>query len=1788
MDQSTVSGTTGDNKQSNAPVQEADLLGINNSGLDDSPGLEGHSGDSESDVELAGAKSRFGSIIRTVASSGVGEPKEANDRSAPCPETQLGASLSSRTPEEVSKEELLDILQKMNKRVKALSALRVTLTERVKSSEKDRSRLLDFVKEEVLTRADVEEASVAAAEKNTQIAAKQAEHSDGMGGSGHRKIDEIGMLQMAWRAADERNAMSLQAIQSEYKNLTIQHRSELEKIRNTMKNEMDAKVAKLKADATDPERDGNESNNTEIELRKRIDELSSYHQVEMERVQQQHQDEMLRIREEIEGNVHDTKEAGLEHISKEEYESRLKEAKLETAKQVKDAYEKKLSAIKEKAKAFVEKTKKDAAEQIAAANKEAEAAVTNLGEAQKQSSSGTADRSIHSEEELDDLKAQAEAAAAGEKELETQREAHETVLQSLQEQHKKEIDALQSKYSEGVASVGREKNEEVLGLRDRVADLEGALQASKEDASSQLDQMKRELTDTSSLLEESKRSEAAISAELDNLKSQAEAAAAGEKELETQREAHETALQSLQEQHKKEIDALQSKYSEGVASVGREKDEEVLGLRDRVADLEGALQASKEDASSQLDQMKRELTDTSSLLEESKRSEAAISTELDNLKAQAEAAAVGEKELETQREAHETALQSLQEQHKKEIDALQSKYSEGVASVGREKDEEVLGLRDRVADLEGALQASKEDASSQLDQMKRELTDTSSLLEESKRSEAAISTELDNLKAQAEAAAVGEKELETQREAHETALQSLQEQHKKEIDALQSKYSEGVASVGREKDEEVLGLRDRVADLEGALQASKEDASSQLDQMKRELTDTSSLLEESKRSEAAISAELDNLKAQAEAAAVGEKELETQREAHETALQSLQEQHKKEIDVLQSKYSEGVASVGREKNEEVLGLRDRVADLEGALQASKEDASSQLDQMKRELTDTSSLLEESKRSEAAISTELDNLKAQAEAAAVGEKELETQREAHETALQSLQEQHKKEIDALQSKYSEGVASVGREKDEEVLGLRDRVADLEGALQASRDAESRQSSDSSVQLRQLQQSLQEEQSSRIKSDEEVAAQKQLLDSLKTEHLAEVNSIRDESSAKINAAMQKHTKAMEYVKKLKAATAEKLKTIGEERVAERDKMEADKAELVSGLGQKYADDLRMARDSERTHWEEIVSDLKSKIVSLEEKLQAEHILEERSEKAELERNRAIEMLKEEKEKSEEELKAQQLAALEAAKQEKQMEFDRMKSNLEAKLESSVTEHSKAKAELEERMAKHADELKVFYEGKLNAALTQAKSDLGEKEDEVSQLLLQVKSSEEAVTQLRENNEALQLQAREHSDVHKALKQRIDELREEISINAANSSATAQSLVKEQEVLQDEAKTLKSRISVLSEEKESDKKAIEAFQVEVDRLRGQVQGLLKEKEVFKEKLNEGARKENKLSVAETELSILREEVNKLKLNESKSSSLVTRLQAEKEASQRKHGQQTALIGMLEAQLGELNESSSDSKAKLEAALYDIGQRDENIVSLRDQLEKSEREVAQLASRKAQSDSFAQHAADKEAAKKAKMVEVLQKELQVLQQQMARKSAAAQRLLQERETECNELRKTNRVLQNEVDKGSLSDRRIFELAAQQSSRESVAAAEIELRDKLVQRLAEKLESRDSDLASAEYTVQRVEGQVEELCRVRRREDVNLDYLKSIVVQYLSKPPGSSERAALLPVLATLLQFDASDYEAIEAGKANLSWWGSIVPKEIAPSTPSLPVPVNPPPPAPTPAKPRPTTLEF
>jgi len=120
------------------------------------------------------------------------------------------------------------------------------------------------------------------------------------------------------------------------------------------------------------------------------------------------------------------------------------------------------------------------------------------------------------------------------------------------------------------------------------------------------------------------------------------------------------------------------------------------------------------------------------------------------------------------------------------------------------------------------------------------------------------------------------------------------------------------------------------------------------------------------------------------------------------------------------------------------------------------------------------------------------------------------------------------------------------------------------------------------------------------------------------------------------------------------------------------------------------------------------------------------------------------------------------------------------------------------------------------------------------------------------------------------------------------------------------------------------------------------------------------------------------------------------------------------------------------------------------------------------------------------------------------------------------------------------------------------QSNRDTTKVLDIEARDKALARLNHTLTERDGKLAVAEKRNSEYEAQIKELGRIRRREDVNTDYLKSIVVQFLSKAPGTSERNSLLPVLATLLQFDDNDYSMIEQGKSKISFWGSVEPVAI------------------------------
>ena len=136
------------------------------------------------------------------------------------------------------------------------------------------------------------------------------------------------------------------------------------------------------------------------------------------------------------------------------------------------------------------------------------------------------------------------------------------------------------------------------------------------------------------------------------------------------------------------------------------------------------------------------------------------------------------------------------------------------------------------------------------------------------------------------------------------------------------------------------------------------------------------------------------------------------------------------------------------------------------------------------------------------------------------------------------------------------------------------------------------------------------------------------------------------------------------------------------------------------------------------------------------------------------------------------------------------------------------------------------------------------------------------------------------------------------------------------------------------------------------------------------------------------------------------------LAKLKQEQDSNQLKHGQRTALVGMLEEQVANLNDTLSEANAKLEARNYDLSQKDEEIEAVRRQLETAQNSMKDSESKAAEIAAAAAQNTDRDSQQKAKMIKSLKAQVDNLQSQMKKKSVAAQKMIKERESECVELR--------------------------------------------------------------------------------------------------------------------------------------------------------------------------------
>ena len=102
----------------------------------------------------------------------------------------------------VSKEQLIDVLTKMNKKVKVLSTVKNQLTERCENLQSRQDKLLHFVKEDILN------GTVDDTIPTTTAADGSADNND---------VDKlIQGLQNAWHKHEEQQHMNLSTIQAEF------------------------------------------------------------------------------------------------------------------------------------------------------------------------------------------------------------------------------------------------------------------------------------------------------------------------------------------------------------------------------------------------------------------------------------------------------------------------------------------------------------------------------------------------------------------------------------------------------------------------------------------------------------------------------------------------------------------------------------------------------------------------------------------------------------------------------------------------------------------------------------------------------------------------------------------------------------------------------------------------------------------------------------------------------------------------------------------------------------------------------------------------------------------------------------------------------------------------------------------------------------------------------------------------------------------------------------------------------------------------------------------------------------------------------------------------------------------------------------------------------------------------------------------------------------------------------------------------------------------------------------
>ncbi|TMW63840.1 hypothetical protein Poli38472_002781 [Pythium oligandrum] len=511
--------------------------------------------------------------------------------------------------------------------------------------------------------------------------------------------------------------------------------------------------------------------------------------------------------------------------------------------------------------------------------------------------------------------------------------------------------------------------------------------------------------------------------------------------------------------------------------------------------------------------------------------------------------------------------------------------------------------------------------------------------------------------------------------------------------------------------------------------------------------------------------------------------------------------------------------------------------------------------------------------------------------------------------------------------------------------------------------------------------------------------------------------------------------------------------------------------------------------------------------------------------------------------------ELEDLRTRKEGLEEELSMLRQDNTSNLESVVTELADAKKQIAQQReymnAKVEELIRELDSARKNS--DRLESELAEKEKQNQKMATSQTALTSEVMELQKQVSAMEEDLRmaaEGLEAHASRAEQADLRRQEMEEKLTNGRLQLEGLrdqhMKDLELLRSEKGAELDRVQ---QEKSKALKELNSLRSSHDELVSKSSALREELDREKQRSSESEVRLNELTAELGNLSIDMAETKKAL---SDRMALATRLQTENMGFAEKQAEQAARVETALREVAISKAAQVEAESKVKDAMGEMtrmrSERDETARAMRELQQSVELERSRMSQQ-----------LDGQAAKYKTGLDIekeaFRKELERVENESKQKSKLALHAVLEKEAEIERLSKRLAELEEDVRSGDADNRKIFEFAQLQANREMEARAN-----------AARIHELNHELNTARARIQELQleqarhgEELAAMVQTQRREGVNMEYLKNVIVQYMSFTPGSSQQTRLVPVITTLLQFTAADIKEIKKASRRSSWasWG-------------------------------------